>query len=32
MDILTAEQRHKCMSHVLSKDTKPEKQIRSALF
>ncbi|MCI5830509.1 MAG: DNA mismatch endonuclease Vsr [Treponema sp.] len=32
MDILSAENRHKNMSHIRSKDTKPEKQIRSALF
>ncbi len=32
MDTLTQSQRHKNMSHVHSKDTKPEKQIRSALF
>ena len=32
MDTLTPESRHKAMSHIRSKDTKPEKQIRSALF
>lgn len=32
MDSLTPENRHKNMSHVHSKDTKPEKQIRTALF
>lgn len=32
MDVLTPENRHKNMSHIHSKDTKPEKQIRSALF
>lgn len=32
MDILTPAQRHKNMSHIRSAETKPEKQIRSALF
>ena len=32
MDVLSPENRHKNMSHIHSKDTKPEKQIRSALF
>ena len=32
MDDLSPENRHKNMSHIRSKDTKPEKQIRSALF
>lgn len=32
MDIFTPEQRYKAMSNVHSKDTRPEKQIRSALF
>ena len=32
MDVLTPENRHKNMSHIRSKNTKPEKQIRSALF
>ena len=32
MDTLTHEVRHKNMSHIRSKNTKPEKQIRSALF
>ena len=32
MDDLTPEARHKNMSHIRSKDTKPERQIRSALF
>ena len=32
MDTLSPESRHKNMSHIHSKDTKPEKQIRSALF
>ena len=32
MDILSPENRHKNMSHIRSKDTKPEKQIRSALW
>ena len=30
-DVLSPENRHKNMSHIRSKDTKPEKQIRSAL-
>ena len=32
MDVLSPEDRHKNMSHVRSKNTKPEKLIRSALF
>lgn len=32
MDVLSPENRHKNMSHIRSKNTKPEKQIRSALF
>ena len=32
MDTLSPENRHKNMSHIPSKDTKPEKQIRSALW
>ena len=32
MDVLSPENRHKNMSHIRSKDTKPEKQIRSALW
>ena len=32
MDTLSPEDRHKNMSHIRSKDTKPEKMIRSALF
>lgn len=32
MDTLTPSQRHKNMSHIRSTETKPEKQIRSALF
>lgn len=31
MDVLSPENRHKNMSHIRSKNTKPEKQIRSAL-
>ncbi len=31
MDTLTSSQRHKNMSHIRSKNTAPEKQIRSAL-
>ena len=32
MDVLSSEDRHKNMSHIRAKNTKPEKQIRSALF
>jgi DNA mismatch endonuclease (patch repair protein) len=32
MDILTPEQRHKCMSHIHSSDTKPEVFYRKALW
>lgn len=32
MDTLTPENRHKNMSHIRSRDTKPEKLIRGALF
>ena len=32
MDTLTPEDRHKNMSHIRSRDTSPEKKIRSALF
>lgn len=32
MDTIAPEIRHRIMSHIRSKDTKPEKQIRSALF
>jgi DNA mismatch endonuclease (patch repair protein) len=32
MDILTPEQRHRCMSHVHSSDTKPEIFFRKALW
>jgi DNA mismatch endonuclease (patch repair protein) len=32
MDVLTPEQRHKCMSHVHSSDTKPEIFFRKALW
>ncbi len=32
MDTLSPESRHNNMSHIRSKDTKPEKQIRSALW
>lgn len=31
MDTLTSSQRHKNMSHIRGKDTKPENEIRSAL-
>lgn len=32
MDVLTPEERHRNMSHIRSRDTKPEELIRSALF
>ena len=32
MDVLTKEQRHKSMSHIRSKDTKPEILLRKALW
>ncbi|MDR0475229.1 MAG: very short patch repair endonuclease [Treponema sp.] len=32
MDVLTPEQRHKCMSHIRSFDTKPEIFFRKALW
>lgn len=32
MDKLTIEQRHKCMSSIKSKDTKPELLVRKFLF
>jgi DNA mismatch endonuclease (patch repair protein) len=32
MDVLTPAQRHKNMSNIRSKNTSPEKQIRSALY
>lgn len=31
-DILTTEQRHRCMSHIKSKNTKPEILVRKYLF
>lgn len=31
-DVLSGEQRHKCMSHIKSKDTKPEVLVRRFLF
>lgn len=31
-DVLTKEQRHKCMSNIKGKDTKPELIIRKFLF
>ncbi|MBQ1629374.1 MAG: hypothetical protein II098_09525 [Treponema sp.] len=31
MDTLSPSSRHLAMSHIRSRDTKPEKQIRSAL-
>ena len=32
MDVLTEEQRHKNMSRILGKDTKPEEIVRKFLF
>lgn len=32
MDVLTKEQRHRNMSHIRSKDTKPEVMLRKALW
>ncbi len=32
MDVLNAEQRHKCMSHIKSKDTSIEVSLRKALW
>lgn len=32
MDTLTKQQRHDCMSHIRSKNTKPEVLLRKALF
>ncbi|MDE6786838.1 MAG: very short patch repair endonuclease, partial [Muribaculaceae bacterium] len=31
-DVLTREQRHRCMSNVKSKNTKPEIMVRKFLF
>ena len=31
-DIMTPQQRHECMSHILSKNTKPELRVRSWLW
>ena len=31
-DIMTPQQRHLCMSHIRSKDTKPEQLLRQALW
>ena len=31
-DRMTVEQRHRCMSHIHSKNTKPEIKVRKALF
>ena len=31
-DTMTAEQRHKCMSHIRSRDTKPELKVRRWLW
>lgn len=32
MDVLTPEQRHKCMTRIRDQNTKPEMQLRKALF
>ena len=32
MDVLNAKQRHKCMSHIKSKDTSIEVSLRRALW
>ena len=31
-DVMTPQQRHVCMSHIRSKDTKPEQLVRQALW
>ena len=31
-DVMTPQQRHKCMSHIRSKNTKPEQLVRQALW
>ena len=31
-DTMTAEQRHRCMSHIRSRDTKPELKVRRWLW
>lgn len=31
-DVMTPQQRHECMSHIRSKDTKPEHLVRQALW
>ena len=31
-DVMTPQQRHLCMSHIRSKDTKPEQLVRQALW
>lgn len=31
-DVLSKEQRHKCMSHIRDKNTKPEMLVRKYLF
>lgn len=31
-DVMTPQQRHECMSHIRSKDTKPEQIVRQALW
>ncbi len=31
-DVLTPQQRHTCMSHIRSKNTKPEERLRKELF
>ena len=32
VDTMTAEQRHRCMSHIRSRDTRPETMVRHYLF
>ena len=31
-DVMTPQQRHECMSHIRSKDTKPEQLVRQTLW
>lgn len=32
IDVLTPEQRHRCMSHIRSSNTRPERMVRRFLF
>lgn len=32
IDVLTPEQRHRCMSHIRSSNTRPERIVRHFLF